>query len=151
MTVRRVKLAKNRLSRCLSPFSSGPYRIRLARRKKGDRHRAMHVVFPGNIGDSARSQSPFLRLPFSLSADHLRRLQSKVTPMRRSHVPSQSVFSPRRFNTVTISWPMATAAFSPSWTAPIDQRGNGFRPQQVNVVKDLVSRSAKVEDIDPGG
>ena len=48
------------------PFSSGPYRIRLVRRKKGDRHRAMHVVFPGNIGDSARSQSPFLRLPFSL-------------------------------------------------------------------------------------
>jgi hypothetical protein len=48
------------------PFSSGPYSIGLARRKKGDRHRAQLLVVPGDRGSSARSQSPFLRLPFSL-------------------------------------------------------------------------------------
>ena len=59
---KRMELAKNPMSRCLSPFPAGHTVLvwRVAIRGTGTELELL--VFRGNIGDSARSQSPSLRL-----------------------------------------------------------------------------------------
>ena len=65
---RRPKCPRKRGGTVPVPFSCGPTGNRLARRKKGDRHRATFLIFRGFLVNSARSQSPFFATPvFSLS------------------------------------------------------------------------------------